>query len=57
MDKILHITLEDGQARALVAVTTDLVEQARRIHDCTPTAAAALGRTLTISAIQGTYGA
>lgn len=53
MDKILHITLEDGQARALVAVTTDLVEQARRIHDCTPTAAAALGRTLTISAIQG----
>jgi len=53
MDKILHITLEDGQARALVAVTTDLVEEARRIHDLTPTAAAALGRTLTISAIQG----
>lgn len=53
MDKILHITLEDGQARALVAVTTDLVEEARRTHDLTPTAAAALGRTLTISAIQG----
>ena len=53
MDKILHITLADGQARAMVAVTTDLVEAARATHDLTPTAAAALGRTLTISAIQG----
>lgn len=53
MDKILHITLENGQARAMVAVTTDLVETARRTHNLTPTAAAALGRTLTISAIQG----
>ena len=53
MDKILHITLEDGQARAMVAVTTELVEAARATHDLTPTASAALGRTLTISAIQG----
>ena len=53
MDKILHITLADGQARAMVAVTTDLVEAARATHDLTPTASAALGRTLTISAIQG----
>lgn len=53
MDQILHITLENGQARALVAVSTDLVEEARRIHDLTPTTAAALGRTLTISAMMG----
>ena len=53
MDKILHITLEDGQARAMVAVTTELVEAARATHDLTPTAAAALGRTLTIASIQG----
>jgi len=33
--------------RAFVAVTTELVEEARRRHDCYPVAAAALGRTMT----------
>ncbi|MGI5884823.1 MAG: Hsp33 family molecular chaperone HslO [Candidatus Spyradocola sp.] len=53
MDQILHISLEGGQARALVACTTDLVEAARRTHDLSPTACAALGRTLTASAMLG----
>lgn len=33
--------------RAFAAVTTDLVEEARKRHDCYPVAAAALGRTMT----------
>lgn len=53
MDQILHISLEGGQARALVACSTDLVEAARRTHDLSPTACAALGRTLTASAMLG----
>ena len=46
MDQILHISLEGGQARALVACSTDLVEAARRTHDLSPTACAALGLSL-----------
>lgn len=53
MDQILHITLENGQARALIATSTHLVEAARRTHDLSPTASAVLGRTLTASAIMG----
>lgn len=53
MDQILHISLENGQARALVASSTGLVEEARRVHGLTPTAAAALGRTLTAGAMMG----
>ncbi|VBB07929.1 heat shock protein hsp33 [Lucifera butyrica] len=33
--------------RAFAAVTTELVEEARRRHDCYPVASAALGRTMT----------
>ncbi|MBR2098079.1 MAG: Hsp33 family molecular chaperone HslO, partial [Firmicutes bacterium] len=36
-----------GSYRVTLAVTTDLCEQAMQIHGCTPTSAAALGRTLT----------
>ena len=32
MDEILQITLEGGAARAMVAVTTGLVEKARQTH-------------------------
>lgn len=53
MDEILHISLEGGQARALVAVTTDLVEKARETHSCSVTASAALGRALTASVMMG----
>ncbi len=43
----------DGSIRIFVAVTTDLVNEAQKIHKTFPTATAALGRTLTISAIMG----
>lgn len=43
----------DGAIRVFVALTTDLVNEAQKIHKTYPTATAALGRTLTISAIMG----
>jgi len=43
----------DGAIRIFVAVTTDLVNEAHRIHNTSPVATAALGRTLTVAAIMG----
>lgn len=43
----------DGAIRVFTAVTTELVNEAQRIHKTYPTATAALGRTLTIAAIMG----
>lgn len=43
-----------GNIRIFVASTTDLVEKARTTHNSSPTATAALGRTLTAGAIMGT---
>lgn len=42
-----------GSVRILVASTTNMVEAARTTHDTSPTASAALGRSLTASAIMG----
>ncbi len=42
-----------GSLRIFVATTTNLVEEARLMHDSSPTATAALGRTLTAAAIMG----
>jgi molecular chaperone Hsp33 len=42
-----------GRVRIFVARTTNLVEEARKIHNTSPTATAALGRTLTAGAIMG----
>jgi len=50
-DYLVRATLANGQARALVAKTTALVEEARRLHDAWPTATAALGRTLTAAVL------
>ncbi len=52
-DGLLHISLLEGQARALLIDSTNLVEKARATHGLSKTAAAALGRTLTIGAIMG----
>lgn len=43
----------DGAIRVFVAVTTDLVNKAHEIHDTSPIATAALGRTLTVAALMG----
>ncbi len=52
-DIIIRGNSMDGAIRVFVAITTDLVNEAQRIHKTYPTATAALGRTLTISAIMG----
>lgn len=43
----------DGAIRVYVAITTDTVSRAQKIHGTFPTATAALGRTLTMGAIIG----
>jgi molecular chaperone Hsp33 len=43
----------DGGVRGVAAVTTATVEEARRRHDTAPTATAALGRTLSATAMLG----
>jgi molecular chaperone Hsp33 len=43
----------NGTVRIYAASTTDLVEEARNIHDTFPAATAAFGRTLTAAAIMG----
>ena len=46
----------DGAIRVFAAVTTDLVNEAQRIHHTYPVATAALGRLLTGAAIMGAAG-
>jgi len=53
-DYVVRATAANGSIRAFAATTRDLVEQARKIHNTTPVASAALGRMLTAAAIMGT---
>ena len=50
-DGIVIASAMNGQIRIHAARTTELVEAARIAHQCMPTSAAALGRTLTVTAI------
>lgn len=52
-DILLRGNSVDGAIRVFVTVTTDLVNEAQRIHHTYPVATAALGRTLTAAAIIG----
>lgn len=52
-DYIVRATAGDGQVRAFACVTTNLVEEARRRHNTSPVATAALGRLLTAGAMMG----
>lgn len=52
-DKIIKVLACNGKVNIVCANTTFLVEKAREIHDLSPVATAALGRTLTIGAIMG----
>lgn len=52
-DILLRGNSMDGEIRVFTAVTTELVGEAQRIHKTYPTATAALGRVLTMSAIMG----
>lgn len=53
MDTLIRGNSMDGTIRVFVAITTDLVEKAHKIHDTSATASAALGRLLTGAAIIG----
>lgn len=50
-DKIMKFLAYDGRVSIVCATTTSLVEKARNLHDLSPIATAALGRTLTIASI------
>lgn len=52
-DYVIRAVDEEAGVLAFAARTTELVERARQIHGCSPTAAAALGRLLTASAMMG----
>ncbi len=52
-DYAVIATTDDGRTKVMAGRTTNLAEEARRRHDASPTAAAALGRTLTGAALLG----
>jgi len=52
-DYLIRGTSDDGALRFFACITTNLVEEARQIHDCYPVAAAALGRMLTVGSMMG----
>ena len=52
-DYIIRATAADGQIRAFASTTRDLVEEARKSHNTSPVATAALGRILTAGGMMG----
>ena len=54
MSEIKKYLACEGRVNIICAETTDLVEEARKVHDLSPLATAALGRVLTMSAIMST---
>lgn len=52
-DYIVRALAYEGAVRAFAIKSTELVEEARRRHDTWATASAALGRTMTVSAMMG----
>ena len=53
MDRIIRATAGDGFIKMAVIDARDTVQRAREIHNCSPTAAAALGRTLCAASLMG----
>ena len=53
MDKVTRFLVYEGRASLIIAETTDLVEEIRKIHDLAPTTTAAMGRLATISGMMG----
>lgn len=53
MNYILRATAKDGEVRIFAAITTEMVEKARKTHNLSRTASAALGRLLTAGSIMG----
>ena len=53
MDRIIRATAGNGFIKMAVITARDTVQRAREIHSCSPTAAAALGRTLCGASLLG----
>lgn len=53
MSKVITAIDKSGSYSVSLAITTDMVEEARRIHNTTPLATAALGRVLTGAGLMG----
>lgn len=53
LDKLVRATAKKGDIRIIAAITTELVSEGVRIHECEATAAAALGRMLTAGSLMG----
>ena len=53
MDRIIRATAGDGFIKMAVIEARDMVQRAREIHGCSPTASAALGRTLCAASLMG----
>lgn len=53
MDKIIRATAGEGFIKMAVITARDTVQRAREIHNCSPTASAALGRTLCGASLLG----
>lgn len=53
MDQIKKYLAYDGKVSISIIESTNLVEEARKIHDLTPTTTAALGRLMTATALMG----
>ncbi len=53
MARIIRAMTKDGSARAIILDGRDIVERARQIHNTTPVATAALGRTLLATSLAG----
>ena len=53
MGYIVRATANEGNVRIFCAITTDIVEKAREIHNLSPVASATLGRLLSAGSIMG----
>ena len=53
MDYIIRATAAEGQIRAFAITSKDIVETARKHHNTSPVATAALGRLLSGGAMMG----
>lgn len=52
-DRIIDCLAYEGKVSIKCILSTNMIEKARKIHDLSPTASAALGRLLTITSIMG----
>ena len=52
-DKIISCLAYNGKVNIRCIRSTNMVEEARKLHDLSPTSTAALGRLLTITSLMG----